>query len=154
MKVLEVKKLIEIFTESGLEEMRLESGEDRLCLKRGRAGFPPAPCPPFGEQVTEQAEDVKKTLKTALTEEPEEDEGGELITAPLVGVFYRAPAPEEEPFVREGQMVKKGDVMCVIEAMKMMNELKAEFDGTVRRIAVKNGEAVEFGQVLFEVEKC
>ena len=84
-------------------------------------------------------------------------EGGantEMVKAPLVGIFYEAPAPGEEPFVKEGQKVKKGDVLCVIEAMKMMNELKADVDGTVKKVDVKNGDAVEFGQVLFEVERC
>ena len=78
----------------------------------------------------------------------------EMVKAPLVGIFYEAPAPGEEPFVKEGQKVKKGDVLCVIEAMKMMNELKADVDGTVKKVDVKNGDAVEFGQVLFEVERC
>ena len=84
-------------------------------------------------------------------------EGGantEMVKAPLVGIFYEAPAPGEEPFVKEGQKVKKGDVLCVIEAMKMMNELKADVDGTVKKVDVKDGDAVEFGQVLFEVERC
>ena len=78
----------------------------------------------------------------------------EMVKAPLVGIFYEAPAPGEEPFVKEGQKVKKGDVLCVIEAMKMMNELKADVDGTVKKVDVKDGDAVEFGQVLFEVERC
>lgn len=78
----------------------------------------------------------------------------EMVKAPLVGIFYEAPAPGEEPFVKDGQKVKKGDVLCVIEAMKMMNELKADVDGTVKKVDVKDGDAVEFGQVLFEVERC
>ena len=97
--------------------------------------------------------DAPGTVKSAAAV-GEGEANTEMVKAPLVGIFYEAPAPGEEPFVKEGQKVKKGDVLCVIEAMKMMNELKADVDGTVKKVDVKNGDAVEFGQVLFEVERC
>lgn len=94
------------------------------------------------------------TAKASAAADGAGEANTEMVKAPLVGIFYEAPAPGEEPFVKEGQKVKKGDVLCVIEAMKMMNELKADVDGTVKKVDVKNGDAVEFGQVLFEVERC
>lgn len=78
----------------------------------------------------------------------------ETIRCPLVGVFYSASSPDAEPFVEEGTQVKKGDVLCIIEAMKAMNELKAPYDLTVRKVCAENGQMAEFHQVLFEVEKC
>lgn len=98
--------------------------------------------------------DASGTAKASAVSIGEGEANTEMVKAPLVGIFYEAPAPGEEPFVKEGQKVKKGDVLCVIEAMKMMNELKADVDGTVKKVDVKNGDAVEFGQVLFEVERC
>lgn len=87
------------------------------------------------------------------TENPQND-AAESILCPLVGIFYSASAPDAEPFVTEGQRVKKGEVMCIIEAMKSMNELKAPYDLTVKKVCIKNGDMAEFHQVLFEVEKC
>lgn len=98
--------------------------------------------------------DGSGTVKSGAAADGAGEANTEMVKAPLVGIFYEAPAPGEEPFVKEGQKVKKGDVLCVIEAMKMMNELKADVDGTVKKVDVKNGDAVEFGQVLFEVERC
>ncbi|MGN1383466.1 MAG: acetyl-CoA carboxylase biotin carboxyl carrier protein [Eubacterium sp.] len=83
-----------------------------------------------------------------------QDNTAETILCPLVGVYYSASAPDAEPFVREGQKVKEGEVMCIIEAMKSMNELKAPYNLTVKKICVNNGEMAEFHQLLFEVEKC
>jgi acetyl-CoA carboxylase biotin carboxyl carrier protein len=74
------------------------------------------------------------------------------VKAPIVGTFYRAPSPEAEPFVKEGDAVKKGQVLCIIEAMKLMNEIESEVSGVVRKILVSNGEPVEYGQVLFLIE--
>jgi acetyl-CoA carboxylase biotin carboxyl carrier protein len=81
-------------------------------------------------------------------------ESGVLLTSPFVGTFYRAPAPEAPPFVEVGQTVRKGQVMCIVEAMKLMNEIESEFDGKILEILVKNAEHVEYGQSLFRIEKA
>lgn len=80
-------------------------------------------------------------------------QGGALIKSPIVGTFYAAPSPEAPPFVKEGQTVKRGQVLCIIEAMKMMNEIESETDGVISKVLVSNGELVEYGQALFEIRE-
>ena len=179
MNVEEIKELIQTFAESGREEIEAELDGNRLYLKRSadaQAQAVPANIPGFGPNTvyTGQGAQIGQAAHYITNGSGGTDvigadapgvakssaavgEGGantEMVKAPLVGIFYEAPAPGEEPFVKEGQKVKKGDVLCVIEAMKMMNELKADVDGTVKKVDVKDGDAVEFGQVLFEVERC
>ena len=192
MNVEEIKELIHVFAESGLEEIEAEAGGDRLYLKRSSEVQVQAVLggsPEFGWNTVYTGTQIETGVQTGTAVglggadgfgggkisgaanvsgivngsgesagkvAADDGDGGntEMVKAPIVGIFYEASAPGEEPFVREGQKVKKGDVLCVIEAMKMMNELKADVDGTVKKVDVKNGEAVEFGQVLFEVERC
>ena len=85
-------------------------------------------------------------------EKKEEKIAGKIITSPMVGTFYMKPSPNADPYVKVGQKVKKGDVLCIIEAMKLMNEIEAEFDGEIKEILVKDGESVEYGKPLFELE--
>lgn len=174
MNVEEIKELIQTFAESGLEEIEAELDGNRLYLKRSadvQEQVVPANIPGFGPNTVytgQDAHDITNGFggtdgigvdasgpaKAGAAAVGESEANTEMVKAPLVGIFYEAPAPGEEPLVKEGQKVKKGDVLCVIEAMKMMNELKADVDGTVKKVDVKNGDAVEFGQVLFEVERC
>ena len=88
--------------------------------------------------VTEQIQEVKKIEKQ-----------GDIVKSPMVGTFYSKPAPDQAPFVEVGKIVKKGDVLCIVEAMKLMNEIESEFDGEIKEILVKDGEAVEYGKPLF-----
>jgi acetyl-CoA carboxylase biotin carboxyl carrier protein len=85
-------------------------------------------------------------------EKKEEKTAGKIITSPMVGTFYMKPSPNSDPYVKVGQKVKKGDVLCIIEAMKLMNEIEAEFDGEIKEILVKDGESVEYGKPLFKLE--
>ncbi len=85
-------------------------------------------------------------------EKKEEKIAGKIITSPMVGTFYMKPSPNADPYVKVGQKVKKGDVLCIIEAMKLMNEIEAEFDGEIKEILVKDGESVEYGKPLFKLE--
>ena len=85
-------------------------------------------------------------------EKKEEKTAGKIITSPMVGTFYMKPSPNADPYVKIGQKVKKGDVLCIIEAMKLMNEIEAEFDGEIKEILVKDGESVEYGKPLFKLE--
>jgi acetyl-CoA carboxylase biotin carboxyl carrier protein len=161
-----VEKLIRTLDESSLDSIEIERGGTRIRLAKtptstGSAGagqaqsLAPAtanpspaleahaaPNPPqVGGQVTGQA--------TAPAEAPSNLID---ITSPMVGTFYRSPSPDADPFTRTGESISAGDVLCIIEAMKLMNELEAEVDGKIREVCVENGEPVEYGQVLFRVE--
>jgi acetyl-CoA carboxylase biotin carboxyl carrier protein len=139
-----VKALIRLMDRHELEELEVADGDRRVRLRR-RA--PDAPRPRLGS-----AAGVPAGKAPAAQPLPDETAGLIPITAPMVGTFYRAPAPGADPYVREGGLVQKGTVVCLIEAMKLMNEIEAEVAGRIVRILVENGHAVEFGQTLFLVE--
>lgn len=159
-----VKDLLNEFKESDLTEFEMETAELRLRFGRGvnagsgmASGNSFAQNNPAAERVSGNAaasaasasETVKENAPTAGA-----DDNLEPVKAPLVGTFYAAPSPDADPFVQEGQKVSKGETLCILEAMKMMNELTAPYDLIVRRILGVNGEMAEYNQVLFEVEKC
>ena len=141
-----LRDLAEIATEFDLAEIDVDACGGVRVVRRA-AGAPasvaaPLPAPP-PVQLVASAE------KTAMPAET-----GAIITSPFVGTFYRAPAPEAPPFVDVGQNVRKGQVVCIVEAMKLMNEIESEFDGKLLEILVKNAEHVEYGQPLFRIEKA
>jgi len=158
MDIRKIKKLIELLEESSLSEIEIVEGEESVRLARGvamagapmQAGIPPnvqaaawaAPMP-----QTAAGEPAGSGAQAAAEDEaiPE----GELVRAPMVGTFYGAPSPDAEPFVSLGQRVTEGETMCIIEAMKMFNQIEAEASGTVVAILVENGQPVEFDQPLF-----
>lgn len=159
-----VKDLLNEFKESDLTEFEMETAELRLRFGRGvsagsgmASGNSFAQNNPAAERVSGNAaasaasasETVKENAPAAGT-----DDNLETVKAPLVGTFYAAPSPDADSFVQEGQKVSKGETLCILEAMKMMNELTAPYDLIVRRILGVNGEMAEYNQVLFEVEKC
>ena len=159
-----VKDLLNEFKESDLTEFEMETAELRLRFGRGvnagsgmASGNSFAQNNPAAERVSgnaaapaaSAAETVKENAPAAGT-----NDNLEPVKAPLVGTFYAAPSPDADPFVQEGQKVSKGETLCILEAMKMMNELTAPYDLIVRRILGVNGEMAEYNQVLFEVEKC
>lgn len=140
-----VEKLAKVLSENSLTEISLEDGEQAITLRKevvALAAAPMAAAPavaPAAPQAAAapQAEPAKK---------------GTPITSPMVGTFYSAPSPDAKPFVEVGKEVAKGDVVCIVEAMKLMNEIEAEVSGKVLEICVKDGQPVEFGQVLMYVE--
>ena len=143
-----VRELAEIATEFDLAELEVDPcGGIRVVRRQAGGGTgtaaasaaPPLPPPP----PAPTAEKADKPVEI-----------GVLLTSPFVGTFYRAPAPEAPPFVEAGQTVRKGQVMCIVEAMKLMNEIESEFDGKILDILVKNAEHVEYGQSLFRIEKA
>lgn len=150
MNLNELKELIKILNETEISEISLESDGTKISIKKG------SPCT-IGDVVPDQTD--KTTTGEAVTAGSEEKktsvdtEGAEKITAPMVGTFYRAPAPDAEPFVEVGQIVETGQTLCIIEAMKLMNEIKAEFSGAIVDILVENGQAVEYGQPLFLIRR-
>jgi acetyl-CoA carboxylase biotin carboxyl carrier protein len=141
-----LRELAELATEFDLAEIELDAcGGVRVVRRAAGAPSPTAaPLPP--PAVVHVAAPVEKAAKPVET--------GTLLTSPFVGTFYRAPAPEAPPFVDLGQAVRKGQVVCIVEAMKLMNEIESEFDGKILEILVKNAEHVEYGQPLFRIEKA
>ena len=157
MDIRKVKKLIELLEESGIAELEIREGDDSVRISRygqQAAVAPPqpaaAPAPAPGSAPTTGAAPESEPAP-AEGAEPERPKGHE-VCAPMVGTFYRAPSPTSPPFVELGQQVREGDVVCIVEAMKMMNQIEAEAGGTVVDILVENGEPVEYGQPLLIIQ--
>lgn len=144
MKIEELVKLIEAAKASEFDEFILEAQDVKLTLRRG--GQPQVITQPVSVVATDSAS-VAPSAQPQPTEPPRDEDLVDVL-APMVGTFYQAPAPGAEPFVRRGSQVKCGDTLCILEAMKLMNEIEAEIEGEVVEVAVQNGDLVEFGQVL------
>ncbi len=142
MDIRKVKKLIEMMEESDISEIEIKEGEDAVRISRRQQQTMPASAVPAAAPQVESP-----VFRTRVT--PQDVPEGQPVTAPMVGTFYRAPAPEAEPFVEVGQQIAAGDTLCIIESMKMMNQIKAEAAGTVAAILVDNETPVEFDQPLF-----
>ena len=148
MDIRKVKKLIELLEESNIGEIEIKEGEESVRISRYGAqpaapvayAAPPAPAPAAAPAPVE-----------APAPEAAVPAAGNAVLSPMVGTFYRSPSPEAPPFVEVGQTVRVGDVLCIVEAMKMMNQIEADRAGTVTAIHVENGEAVEFDQPLISV---
>ena len=143
MDIRKIKKLIEMLQDSDLTEIEVKEGEESVRIVRGNA-----------QQI-----EVKSipTVKSSINISEEKDDemfidAGSKIKSPIVGTFYRKPAPDKPPFVEIGSHVNAGDVVCIVEAMKMMNEIKSEFTGKVSAINIEDGEPVEFDQSLIVID--
>ena len=144
----ELKDIIRLLKDEGLTEITVSDGDQRVTVKRElhvAAASLTAPA-----QLLSQAAPVADPSPSDVSELPEREFH---LTAPLVGTFYRRPSPEDDPFVVAGNIVKTGDTICIIEAMKVMNEIKAEAPGRVRQALLDDGAVVEFGQPLFIFER-
>ncbi len=146
-----IEKLIELMDKKGLTEIEIKKPFLKIHLKREEITKYEKP-----RVKIQETEALKEVLEEKEIKEKEEIKEREdkfyFITAPLVGTFYRAPAPDAEPYVEVGAQIRPGQVVCIIEAMKIMNEIESEVGGIVREILVKNGEPVEYGQKLFKIE--
>ena len=156
MDIRKVKKLIELLEESGVAEIEIHEGEESVRISRGSSIATPETKINVPQQEV-SAVPASESIKPRLTSDESEkfdDYGdkGHVITSPMVGIFYASSSPEEPPFVSNGQSVNVGDVLCIIEAMKIMNQIEADIDGTLMQILVENGEAVEYGQRLFLID--
>ena len=149
MDLRKLKKLIDLVKESGIEELELTEGEEKVKISAKSATstttnfLPPQPPPP----VTSLPPKVNQT--TTDNEVLDKDVEQQKITSPMVGTFYRASSPDSSPFVDIGSTVKKGDTLCIIEAMKLLNEIESDKDGVIKAILFENGQPVEFGEPLF-----
>ena len=144
-----LKEYIKVLEESSLQTLELSDGTDSIYLEKPAAGSSVAAAPvPANVQVFAGSD---CPTADATIEQPAQS-SEKTINAPIVGVFYAAPSPDSEPYVSVGQRVKKGDVVCIIEAMKCMNEIQAEEDGEITEVLANNGELVELDQPLFSVK--
>jgi len=146
MDIRKIKKLIEMLQESDLREIEVKEGEESVRISGGNIEHYQVQAP---VQVSTQA---KASSVTEATEEISQPLSGNHIISPIVGTFYRKPAPNKPPFVEIGDKVNAGDVVCIVEAMKMMNEIKSDFTGTVSSIEVDDAAPVEFGQILIVID--
>ncbi|MBE7704640.1 MAG: acetyl-CoA carboxylase biotin carboxyl carrier protein [Cyanobacteria bacterium SIG29] len=145
-------KLAKIVYENDLSEITLEDEERAVCFKREKQVVPmPAAVTPVVMPSTVTSQVIIPEKVEAKVEAPVEH-SGKPITAPMVGTFYAAPSPDDAPFVKVGDTIATGQVVCIVEAMKLMNEIESEVSGKITEICVQNGESVEFGQVLMYVE--
>lgn len=144
-----IEKLAKIIADNGLTEISLEDGEQAITIRKDLPEVIAATPAAVSAPVTTVP---AATPATQAAEAPKAAPKGKAITSPMVGTFYAAPSPDAEPFVEVGKTIAEGDVVCIIEAMKLMNEIKSEHSGKVTQICVKNGDPIEFGQVLMYVE--
>jgi len=159
MDIRKIKKMIELLEESGIAEIEIREGEETLRIARAVPAPAPAPqyahFPPPPLTIAPSAAPVLEPRAAAAVPAPAAARAGageHTVTAPMVGTYYSAPSPGAKNFVEIGDEVEVGQVICIIEAMKMMNQIEAEKAGTVQAILVKNGEPVEFGQPLFIIQ--
>jgi acetyl-CoA carboxylase biotin carboxyl carrier protein len=146
-----IQDLIKIMEQSGLIELEIAKGPDKIYLKRSSAEEPIVSGRMVGGKPSKQIPDLSNQQVSETGAAPKDEDLVE-ITSPLVGTFYSAPSPDSEPYVEVGSAVEPQMVVCIIEAMKVMNEIKSETGGTIAEILVTNGQAVEYGQVLFRVK--
>lgn len=147
MDLRKLKTLIDLVSESGIAELEVTEGEDKVRIVKTQAGSAPAAAALTGAAPMAPAQ----TSAPPAPSEPEEPTG-HVVKSPMVGTFYRSPSPGAPPFIEQGAVVKPGDTLCIIEAMKLLNEIEAEVGGTVTKILVDSGQPVEYGQPLFIIE--
>ena len=150
MDIRKVKKLIELLEESGISEIEIKEGEESVRISRNgpsmtmpQMQYAPAMAPPMAAPAT---------AAPVAAESAAPEVSGHVVTSPMVGTFYEAPSPGSAPFVEVGKSVKEGDTLCIIEAMKMLNQIEADKSGVIKQMVVENGQPVEFGQPLFIIE--
>jgi acetyl-CoA carboxylase biotin carboxyl carrier protein len=152
MDIRKIKKLIEMLEESDIAEIEIREGEEsiRLCRYSAPPIFPAAvTAPPL--QPSQQAP-ASRAAEGATEQTEPEQETGHVVRSPMVGTFYRASSPGAKPFVEVGQRIEVGDTLCIIEAMKILNQIEADKAGVIVKVSVENGQPVEYNQPLFTIE--
>lgn len=165
MDIAKVKKLIRLLEESGVSEIEIREGEESVRISRQMTlaaqtpqhtqifSHHPLPHSPSSHHSAAHASAHGSDHATAASAVESKDPNDHIVTAPMVGTFYRSPTPNDKPFVDVGKSIKIGDVLCIIEAMKMLNQIEADTTGVIKKILVENGQPVEFGQPLFVLSK-
>jgi acetyl-CoA carboxylase biotin carboxyl carrier protein len=151
MDLRKLKKLIDLVQESGISELEITEGEEKVKIVKGGVVVAAAAAPPIAAVQAAPAAIAgpAPAAPAAAAAEPAPGQEGHVVKAPMVGTFYRSPSPDAKVFVEVGQAVKEGDTICIIEAMKLMNEIETDASGVVKAILVENGQPVEYGQPLF-----
>jgi acetyl-CoA carboxylase biotin carboxyl carrier protein len=150
MDLRKLKKLIDLVQESGIAELEITEGEEKVKIVKGGEATV-TPVAPAAAPATAPGPAAAPAAATAAAAE-EPVPSGHVLKAPMVGTFYRSPSPEAKPFVEVGQNIKAGETVCIIEAMKLMNEIEADATGMIKAILVESGQPVEYGQPLFIIE--
>ncbi|WP_166839054.1 acetyl-CoA carboxylase biotin carboxyl carrier protein [Rheinheimera pleomorphica] len=151
MDIRKIKKLIELLEESGISELEITEGEESVRISRNGPAQHYAPMQHYAPAPQQQAPAAAPAAAAPAAEAPKAI-SGHVVKSPMVGSFYRAASPTAKAFVEVGQSVKAGDTLCIVEAMKMMNQIQSDKAGVVKEILVENGDAVEFDQPLFVIE--
>lgn len=147
-----IKKLIKLMKDNNLVEIELKHGDEKILLKSSHPQQPSVTAVPMVNSAVPMSAAGLDNIQSAAAGQEQQQQNLVEIKAPLVGTFYDTPSPDSEPYVETGSAVEPQTVVCIIEAMKVMNEIKAETTGTITEIIVKNGQAVEYGEVLFKVK--
>ena len=158
MDIRKVKKLIELLDESGIAEIEITEGEEAVRISRYPTGAAAAPAPVYAPPPAAAPAAQAPAAAPAPSQSSEAaaapaEEDGFLVKAPMVGTFYSASSPGAAPYVQVGDRISEGDTLCIIEAMKMMNQIEADVSGVIKSIRVQNGEPVEYGQILFVIDQ-
>lgn len=154
-----VKKLLDLISESEVDEVSIEEGEFKIKVKKtsDTPGQAPVhyqlPQQPQAPQTPAQPSGQEGTSGDEKSDESDSKPDGEVVKSPIVGTYYESPSPDSDPFIKVGDKVEAGQTLCIVEAMKIMNEIEAEFSGTVQKILVSNASPVEFDQPLFIIKK-
>ncbi len=151
MDISKVKKLIALLEESGVAEIEIKEGEESVRISRASATPAPAPIA-YAAPMAAAAAPAPTAVPVAEIAPAVDNTNANTLTSPMVGTFYLSPSPGAAPFSAVGQSVKQGDTICIIEAMKIMNQIEADRDGVVKSILAEDGQPVEFGQPLFVIE--
>jgi len=149
MDLRKLKTLIDLVADSGIAELEITNADDKVRIVKFSSAPPAVPLAP--PPIVVAADSVAPPPVAAPPAAPADEPGGHTVKSPMVGTFYRAASPDAAPFVEVGQAVKQGEPLCIIEAMKLLNEIEADQSGTIQKILVENGAPVEYGQPLFVI---
>jgi len=154
MNLSDLRKLLRLFENSEIDELEIEQDGSRVRLKRGSPSGPPSQEPPDPIEVTSRpvSSDSEALAPGTMEDDLETSPNNRIFSSPIVGTFYRASTPKSEPYIRVGQTIHQGENLCVIEAMKVMNEIESDISGKVIKIYPDNGDPVEYGEPLFLIE--
>lgn len=151
MDLRKLKTLIDLVQNSGISELEISEGEEKIRIAKHMAPAAPTTVMLGSHQPTMMHQAPAAPMAAAPAAEVAAEPDGQVVKAPMVGTFYRSGSPGASPFVEVGQAVKAGEALCIIEAMKLMNEIESEFSGTIKAVLVENGQPVEYGQPLFVI---
>ncbi len=153
MDIRKVKKLIELLDESGIAEIEITEGEESVRISRYPKDVPAMIAAPVAVPAAVAAPVAAPAVAAAPAAAPEPEDDGFLVQAPMVGTFYASSSSDAAAYVQVGDRVNEGDTLCIIEAMKMMNQIEADVSGVIKSIRVQNGEPIEYGQTLFVIDQ-